>query len=72
MLLCRTISIYCHRQLELRKTSSKRYATLDHVVPLAAGGRTNWSNLVVACYECNHDKGDMDAPSFMAQLEVMV
>lgn len=31
--------------------------TLDHVVPRASGGRTNWSNITTACKPCNHKKG---------------
>jgi len=29
----------------------------DHVVPRAAGGRTNWLNIVTACRICNTRKG---------------
>lgn len=32
--------------------------TLDHVVPRVHGGKTNWTNIVTACKECNHGKGD--------------
>ena len=32
--------------------------TIDHVVPRAAGGKTNWENCVTACKPCNHSKGD--------------
>jgi 5-methylcytosine-specific restriction endonuclease McrA len=31
--------------------------TLDHVVPLAQGGRNTLSNVVPACRDCNTDKG---------------
>ena len=33
--------------------------TMDHVVPRADGGKTNWSNLVTACQKCNSTKGNM-------------
>lgn len=32
--------------------------TLDHVVPLSRGGKTNWTNIVTACKSCNHRKGN--------------
>lgn len=32
--------------------------TLDHVVPRKHGGKTNWKNIVTACRDCNHKKGD--------------
>ncbi len=31
--------------------------SLDHVLPLSMGGDKNWTNIVSACYECNHKKG---------------
>lgn len=31
--------------------------TVDHVVPLRAGGSNQLDNLVASCYECNQDKG---------------
>ena len=31
--------------------------TLDHVLPRAQGGRSEWENVVSACYDCNHRKG---------------
>jgi len=32
--------------------------TIDHVVPRAHGGQSNWTNCVLACVECNHLKAD--------------
>jgi 5-methylcytosine-specific restriction endonuclease McrA len=31
--------------------------TIDHVVPRANGGKTNWENCTTACKTCNHNKG---------------
>ncbi len=42
---------YCgenHRETEL---------TIDHVIPTSRGGKTNWENCVLACYDCNQKKG---------------
>lgn len=35
---------------------SKKTFTYDHVVPRTLGGQTRWDNIVIACYECNHQK----------------
>ena len=32
--------------------------TYDHVVPKSQGGKTNWENIVMACYACNEKKGN--------------
>jgi 5-methylcytosine-specific restriction endonuclease McrA len=32
--------------------------TLDHVVPRAHGGRTEWTNIVACCARCNTRKAD--------------
>lgn len=29
----------------------------DHVVPRARGGKTEWENIVMACFPCNQQKG---------------
>ena len=42
---------YCgrrHRTTEL---------SIDHVVPLSIGGKTEWTNVVCACTDCNKRKG---------------
>lgn len=31
--------------------------TYDHVVPRSQGGRTEWTNIVTACHDCNRNKG---------------
>jgi 5-methylcytosine-specific restriction endonuclease McrA len=35
-----------------------RSLTLDHVLPRSMGGRDTWDNLVSACAQCNHRKGN--------------
>ncbi len=37
-------------------TALPRELTIDHVVPLSAGGSSTWENLVVACKRCNGKK----------------
>jgi len=31
-------------------------STYDHVLPRAAGGKTEWENVVISCYGCNQKK----------------
>lgn len=42
---------YCRKQVP------RHEATFDHVVPRVQGGPTNWTNIVLACFRCNHRKG---------------
>lgn len=42
---------YCGQKFAMNKL------TFDHVTPRAAGGRTEWSNIVTACRPCNARKG---------------
>lgn len=42
---------YCDRTLPFEE------GTFDHVVPRVRGGRTNWTNVVLSCRECNRKKG---------------
>lgn len=37
---------------------NKTTATLDHVLPVSAGGKTNYENTVTACSDCNAKKGN--------------
>ena len=38
------------------------FLTLDHVVPISQGGRTQWDNVVTACKTCNTRKGNRKPP----------
>ncbi|RLA94086.1 MAG: HNH endonuclease [Deltaproteobacteria bacterium] len=42
---------YCGRQFPYDEL------TCDHVIPRSRGGRTEWTNVVTCCRECNHRKG---------------
>lgn len=33
-------------------------ATIDHIIPRSRGGKTTWTNCVVACLKCNTKKGN--------------
>jgi 5-methylcytosine-specific restriction endonuclease McrA len=41
---------YCGHSFEARAL------TFDHVIPRAAGGRTCWTNIIMACHACNGTK----------------
>lgn len=43
---------YCSTQLH------RTQITLDHVIPISKGGKTNWENIVIACAPCNTRKGN--------------
>ena len=46
------------------KTRAERYE-LDHIVPRSRGGANRVSNLVVACHDCNVEKGNGDVGEFL-------
>lgn len=48
--------LYCDRVLD--GSSDASVPTLDHLIPLASGGRSVVANLVPACQACNHLKAD--------------
>ena len=39
-------------------------ATIDHLVPIVAGGRTVESNCVLACKPCNQAKGEYSVSGY--------
>ena len=47
---------------------SKNSATLDHIVPISRGGVKSFTaNTVLACMECNNQRGSKDARIFMLE-----
>lgn len=47
------VCFYCGRPTPAREL------TMDHIVPLARGGRSTKSNVVPACKDCNNRKKSM-------------
>ena len=54
---------YCGRPLK------KGEVTMDHVVPIAQGGKSTPGNVVPACKACNTAKRDMTAVEWQLHLE---
>lgn len=49
-------------------TPRKRDATLDHVIPKSLGGvNAPRKNCVMACLQCNHERGTKDARLFLLE-----
>ena len=44
--------LYCDNRF------SRSNLTMDHVVPISRGGKTEWTNIVAACNDCNSRKGN--------------
>ena len=44
---------YCGRNTPVKEL------TMDHIVPLARGGKSTKGNLVTACKECNNNKKNL-------------
>lgn len=47
--------------MDIRASRSKRYATWDHILTQADGGK-DAGNILLACAECNADRGRGPAP----------
>lgn len=52
--------------------TAPRELTMDHIVPLARGGRSTKGNLVPACKNCNTQKKQMLPMEWEAYLERLV
>lgn len=50
--------VYCNSEKDL---------TIDHVVPVSAGGKSTWENTVTSCKKCNNRKGNMPLKDFMEE-----
>jgi hypothetical protein len=48
----RCLCCYCNTVYE------EKDLEMEHVVPVAQGGKTNWMNIVTSCYHCNDIKGN--------------
>lgn len=51
------------------KSLNRKQSTIDHVIPVSKGGKTNFTNCVTACKTCNSWKGNQMLHQTNMQLE---
>lgn len=49
----------------MRPFSNKLRCTIDHLIPISAGGSDELENLVGSCKYCNKAKGSLDEQEFL-------
>lgn len=57
---CRA-NVYARDKYTCQYCGKKEHAdalTFDHVMPKSRGGKTDWANIVTACFKCNDRKGN--------------
>lgn len=59
---------YCRRPVRSDTTRPRFMATIDHILPQNRGGRTEASNVVLACEVCNMAKGDRTPEEWAAAI----
>mgnify|MGYP006291074925 CR=1 FL=1 len=62
-LIAKASCYYCGVKLD------KAAVTMDHVVPLAQGGRSTQGNVVPSCKSCNTQKRDLTAAAWLLYLD---
>lgn len=50
---------YCDNNNLTTTPHKKNTATIDHLVPLSAGGNNSWENLKLVCSKCNNKKNQL-------------
>ena len=61
---------YCAVLLTSKYEPSPTAMTIEHIVPLGRGGTNDKRNLKNACYQCNHEKGDLLLHSYIQMLNL--
>lgn len=63
--------LFCGRMLArccfCRRVLTFGTATIEHVIPLSAGGSWSISNLKLSCSPCNQERGDEQFEVFMSK-----
>lgn len=55
--LCRYKCVYCGRATNQICNGKSLRMNVDHIIPLALGGKDTEDNLALSCWECNSAKG---------------
>ena len=55
-----------------RLTLTPASATLEHIIPLAAGGSWDIRNLALSCNDCNQERGTIPFAEFKARKKTYV
>lgn len=55
---------YCGCSFDEREDGGSRTLTIDHVEPVAGGGRSSLDNLRLCCRTCNRRKGQLGADTY--------
>lgn len=57
--ICGSITSFNDKRLSNRgnETCGKHYPSIDHIIPIKAGGLHSWDNVRLACLSCNQSKG---------------
>lgn len=61
-----TVCAYCDRALKVGTFNQPLSPSRDHAIPLSRGGADSIDNIVIACRECNSDKGSLLPEEYMA------
>jgi CRISPR/Cas system Type II protein with McrA/HNH and RuvC-like nuclease domain len=56
-----TSCIYCEKKL------TEENATTDHIIPISDGGNNSQVNLLVCCFDCNNERGNLSFFEYLKQ-----
>jgi 5-methylcytosine-specific restriction endonuclease McrA len=51
--------IYCEKSLD------ESNATTDHIIPISEGGNNSQVNLLICCFDCNNQRGNMEFKQYL-------
>lgn len=55
------ICVYCREPVDINvEPPASKAPSRDHFIPRSRGGARGMHNTVLACYDCNKSKGNMD------------